>query len=502
MRRSHWRRSRWVVVICAGLLARSAATAALQAPAPAEPEGAQVLTQGPIHEAFAAPIVFDPKPGLNVAKSPPAPVPEMPPDQKPEGENVQWIPGYWAWDDGRNDFLWVSGVWRAVPPGRQWVPGYWQQVDGGFQWVHGYWSAAAQTPVQYLPAPPASLEAGPSSPPPSADAAWAPGSWVWQQDQYLWRPGFWVENQPGWMWVPAYYSWTPSGYVANPGYWDYPLINRGVAFAPVYFAQPVYAQPSFFYTPAVSLVTPSLYFSLFVRPAYHTYYFGDYYAASYYRSGIYPWYSFHGSRYGYDPLYAYSIAQYSRTNPHWSEEIHSVYSYRREHPEFRPPHTYAESERLAARTGRGPGATASAVLARPLSQVIGQQSGGSVFATGGRADVVRYERIDEARRQEYAEQAARLHQFREARSRLEHEQGEVRRPAQAPALPRHIEMPRSPIIAPIRREDDRFVPPSPPAHPEVNRAARPASSNALPTRHEPRPENRPPAHYEPAHRRR
>lgn len=33
----------------------------------------------------------------------------LPPDQKPEGDDVAWIPGYWAWDDERNDFLWVSG---------------------------------------------------------------------------------------------------------------------------------------------------------------------------------------------------------------------------------------------------------------------------------------------------------------------------------------------------------------------------------------------------------
>src|SRR5258708_23048395 len=101
--------------------------------------------------------------------------------------------------------------------------------------------------------------------------------WVWQDSQYAWRPGFWVSNQPGWMWTPASYSWTPNGYVYNQGYWDYPLVNRGMAFAPTYFAQPIYTQPNFLFTPGVGLVTSALYSSLFVRPSYSSYYFGDYY---------------------------------------------------------------------------------------------------------------------------------------------------------------------------------------------------------------------------------
>ena len=87
------------------------------------------MTRGPVHEAFAAPLVHDPKPGPIVGKTPPKPVEEMPPDQRPEGDEVQWIPGYWQWDAGRNDFLWISGVWRDPPPGCQWVPGYWTSVD-------------------------------------------------------------------------------------------------------------------------------------------------------------------------------------------------------------------------------------------------------------------------------------------------------------------------------------------------------------------------------------
>src|SRR5438105_1908609 len=48
----------------------------------------EVLTRGPVHEAFAEPVQFNPKPGAVVPKQPPAPIEELPPDQKPEGQNV------------------------------------------------------------------------------------------------------------------------------------------------------------------------------------------------------------------------------------------------------------------------------------------------------------------------------------------------------------------------------------------------------------------------------
>ena len=252
--------------------------------------------------------------------------------------------------------------------------------------------------------------------------------WTWQSNQYMWRPGFWVNQQPGWMWVPASNSWTPNGYVANQGYWDYPFENRGIPFAPVYFSQPIYGQPNFQYTPAVSLVTSALLSSLFVRPSNSSYYFGDYYAPSNFQSGIYPWYAFHGSRYGYDPLYAYAAAQNFRTNPRWADELHEVYSYRREHPEARPPHTFAETRRLAARPAAGSNAVTAAanlVLARPLNQLAAPAAGAVA-----NPNVPRLERIDAARRQEFARQATQLHKFREDRLRREAEARRATPPAE------------------------------------------------------------------------
>jgi hypothetical protein len=131
-------------------------SAAQQAPAAGQ-DGVEVLTRGPVHEAFAETITFDPEPGVVVRKAPPAAIEELPPQQRPAGGNLAWIPGYWAWDDERTDFLWISGIWRALPPGRQWVPGYWAQSRQGFQWTSGYWADAAAIEIDYLPEPPATL---------------------------------------------------------------------------------------------------------------------------------------------------------------------------------------------------------------------------------------------------------------------------------------------------------------------------------------------------------
>ncbi len=67
--------------------------------APAAQQGVEILTRGPVHEAFAETVTFDPQPGIKVAKAPPAAIEELPPEQRLAGANVAWVPGYWAWDD-------------------------------------------------------------------------------------------------------------------------------------------------------------------------------------------------------------------------------------------------------------------------------------------------------------------------------------------------------------------------------------------------------------------
>lgn len=248
-------------------------------------EGMEVLARGPVHEAFAGTATSDPAAGLVVRKQPPQAIEELPPDQRPEGDNVTWIPGYWAWDDERSDFLWVSGVWRNLPPGRQWVPGYWDQSDADYRWISGYWADAQMNEIEYLPEPPATVEVGPSTAAPSPDQTWVPGSWVWQADHYAWRPGFWAASQPNWLWTPAHYVSTPRGYVFVEGYWDYPVARRGTLFAPVYFPSATYARRGFSYSPTNVINSGTFIDNWFVRPQYQHSYFGDYNAARFRDAG-------------------------------------------------------------------------------------------------------------------------------------------------------------------------------------------------------------------------
>src|SRR5579862_6827883 len=96
-------------------------------PDPTPQDGVDVQARGPVHEAFAEPTDSRPQPSVTASIQPPAAIDEVPPEQKPEGDGVQWIPGYWQWDDDHKDFLWVSGFWRVPPPNRQWVPGSWRE---------------------------------------------------------------------------------------------------------------------------------------------------------------------------------------------------------------------------------------------------------------------------------------------------------------------------------------------------------------------------------------
>src|SRR4029079_16485828 len=127
--------------VLAGLTAMGLAAGANRASAQNPPEGVEVLARGPIHEAYAT-TTEQPAASPLLTKRPPDQVEELPPDQKPEGENVQFIPGYWSYDEERADFVWISGFWRATPPGRVWVPGSWRQAVGGWQWTAGFWQEA------------------------------------------------------------------------------------------------------------------------------------------------------------------------------------------------------------------------------------------------------------------------------------------------------------------------------------------------------------------------
>ena len=312
--------------------------------------GVEVLTRGPIHEAFAEPQDYNAAKCIKVAKEPPAAIEEIAPDEKPEGDNVEWIPGYWSWDTERNDFIWVSGIWRVLPPGRSWVPGYWTAEDDGWVWTPGFWMPTEADEVEYISQqPPESLEVGPNTPAPSPDYLWTPGCWIYTNDRFAWRPGHWVTARANWVWEPSHYVWTPCGYVFIEGYWDWSLERRGVLFAPIYVQYSVYARPGFFYSPLIVIQTPFLLECLFISPNYHHYYFGDYYGDEYFRRGIRPWFTYDKYHHCYDPIFTHQRWNYGRKDSNWEKNIHNDYDYRRQHQDSRPPRTYSDQVKIAVR---------------------------------------------------------------------------------------------------------------------------------------------------------
>src|SRR5207247_74927 len=153
---------------------------------------------------------------------------------RPEGD-VVWIGGYWAYDDDRTDFLWVSGCWRTKPDAKEWVPGYWREVGNNWQWVPGFWTSVQAKGVTYYPVPPAPPNVAPGEAPVTVDV--------------------------------------------------------------------VVVGPRYVYTPYYAVRDTIVLDTLFVRPAYGAYYFGDYYGPAYVAIGFEPCVFY--SRRHYEPIIVY-----------------------------------------------------------------------------------------------------------------------------------------------------------------------------------------------------
>jgi len=410
--------------------------------------GAQVLTRGPVHEAFAGMVTFNPEAGVTVSKAPPDIIEELPPEERPEGDNVSWIPGYWGWDDERSDFLWVSGTWRALPPGREWLAGYWAQTSRGYQWTSGYWADAAARETTYLPPPPMTVDVGPNIAAPSPDYGWTPGCWVWYQGHYAWRPGYWAQCRADWNWIPSYYTWTPRGYLFVGGFWDYPVARRGIVFAPVYFESALYSRRGFVYSPTIVISLGVFTDHLFLRPSYQHYYFGDYYAASYAQVGFYASYSFQSSRHGYDPFYSHQRWEH-RQDRDWERRIESSYQYRRDHEAARPPRTWAAQQNInpaSVESGQN-----RMLVAAPIDQVAKSKD-----------SKVRFQPVAREERQQLAQRGQEVQKSREQRRTLEVKAAAPTGQKPGAAFqPAKVEIPRSPIVAkPVNQLSRNQTPPA------------------------------------------
>jgi hypothetical protein len=164
-------------------------------------------------------------------------------------------------------------------------------------------------------------------------------------------------------------------------------------------------------------------FYLFARPAYCQYYFGDYFGQEYDRLGFYPWYAVNRfAGYRYDPLFAYDRWYYARRDPRWIENLDHWHTYYRDHPDARPPHNYAQEERLAGeRTDRGDRRFLS--IGQPVASVARNSAFPVRLASVTAAD--RTKALDIARSQQA---------FQSQRSRMEAAAGRTTAPGKV-ALP-------------------------------------------------------------------
>ncbi len=345
----------------------------LSLPSEEETPATEVLTSGPVHEAFAEPVDLQPEPGLVVPQEPPADIQEVPPEDQPDGADVAWVPGYWAWDADRQGFVWVSGCWRAAPPDTHWVPGYWVQVPDGWQWVSGFWQQEDVGGVVYIAETPPVQDVEPPGPAPAEESVWVPPCPYWQHDRYVVRRGYWLTLRQGWVWVPSHYVWTPRGYVFIRGHWDFALDRRGVLFAPVYFPRVIYLRHGFVYRPVIVVDLTLLTGDLFVYPRYCHYYFGDYYDDAFLVVGIYPWCDSFRLRKWWDPIFVYDRWRHRRTDPLWEKHKRDDYDRRRADRRLRPPRTYGDMlHRLA---GLSPSEQKGHRYARPFSSVVAGNEG-------------------------------------------------------------------------------------------------------------------------------
>jgi hypothetical protein len=473
-----------------------------QPPQPAPPPGVDVLARGPVHEAFAEPLNDRPTEGTVVTQQPPAPIDEMPPDEKPAGDNVQWIPGYWAWDADTNNFDWVSGFWRDVPPGRRWLPGHWQQVEQGWVWISGFWAPDDLQQVQYLPPPPPNLEVGPSVAAPDANSIYVGGNWIYTGANYRWRPGHWIAFRPGWVWIPAHFIWTPVGCLFVDGYWDYPLVQRGLLFAPVRFNLGVWRGLGRPFVPAFCINPDFLLGALFVGPHTRHYFFGDYFENRYAQRGFVPWIDFHPRKGMVDPNFGY-YRHVHAAEPNWANSMQALYTGRRNGTVARPPRTLVQQTQVVKNIMVNNTANTvvhksvnlthaqNATALTPLKQVHNLKTTGLGGLTPGKVTkvvphTVQVQAVPKAEHVREQKAATQMRDFAQQRRQSEAKiLGSGNIPVKHTDASRTVKvsLPKPPPHVTEPRPAQRVVPPrpTPPAH--VERPVPP---------HEPRPALRPP----------
>jgi hypothetical protein len=156
-------------------------------------------------------------------------IPERPGAQRPSPDD-RWIEGYWDWEPGRAEFVWVTGFWLVPPPGEFWVGGYWRRDAKGWYRESGFWSGGGriQKVVRAQEVALGGRAAGPSltrpeepiGDPPGPNYFYIPGEYIPAWGGVAWQPGYWSASQPGWEWIPARWERRADSWLFRAGFWN------------------------------------------------------------------------------------------------------------------------------------------------------------------------------------------------------------------------------------------------------------------------------------------
>jgi len=335
----------------------------------------EVLLSGPVHEAFLQPFDGNVTPGQVIHQAPPLPLHEIAPRFMPEGNGIQWIPGYWSTlpdAKGINDFVWVSGTFRRVPPGRTWMSGGWVKVADGFRWTPGAWVPADfnLAKAQTVSVPPSLGNLAPVGTAPSALHTWVPPQQLFENGKWVARDGFWTRGHSDWVWNPARLIPTATGTLRIDGFWDHRITERGQLFAPVRITNIADIGSHAVFSPGVIVHADRMVLHLFAHPASHHYLFGNFYEQTYSDLGIVPWFSPAGKLGGFDPILHRESRVVGQSHTAVIARLQSWHRYFAGNIQARPPRTVSEFAAFIKANQDNRFAIRS-VLASNLQDVIG-----------------------------------------------------------------------------------------------------------------------------------
>lgn len=197
---------------------------------PAESSTVRYVVPGPVHEALV-PLAQASQVAEIIPEPPPAEAPGI--DRPPQdSRDSLWVDGYWNWHAKQRHYTWIPGCWRRAPADLRWQPGSWAPAPDGVVRYPGYWYDVHRKPQFVRRAPPADQGREPTQKMMGEGYVWIRGCWTVDDDQqYEWQPGYVAREEAGYLWQPATVVPAAGGFAVVEGYWDFPVAQRGTAFA-------------------------------------------------------------------------------------------------------------------------------------------------------------------------------------------------------------------------------------------------------------------------------